>query len=129
MYLAVLSVSGFGFEEEPTWFEWFKNYRATMADHALETELIPRLTDQGIIPKLGKVLQECLTLFNQLSSAKAKKKKKKKEKKRKKRQKKLSSKHHPYMTEILLKGRKIASHQSIKLPELSCSATRPPPKD
>lgn len=43
---------GFGFEEEPTWFEWFKNYRATMADHALETELIPRLTDQGIIPKL-----------------------------------------------------------------------------
>ena len=46
---------GFGFDEDPAWFDWFHKYRNSMADKTLETELIPRLKDQGVVTKLGMV--------------------------------------------------------------------------
>ena len=47
--------TGFGFDEDPAWFDWFHKYRNSMADKTLETELIPRLKDQGVVTKLGMV--------------------------------------------------------------------------
>ncbi|KAL4229710.1 hypothetical protein ACF0H5_010098 [Mactra antiquata] len=46
---------GISYQDSPEWFDWFDNYRSTMCEIAVDTEIIPLLSQQdGVIPKLEK---------------------------------------------------------------------------
>ena len=50
-YLFLLS--GFGFEDDASWFQWDKESKFSTSDHTFQVDLIPKLKEQGMDVKLG----------------------------------------------------------------------------
>ena len=46
-------LSGFGFEDDASWFQWDKEYKFSTSDHTFQVDLIPKLKEQGMDVKLG----------------------------------------------------------------------------
>lgn len=43
---------GFVYDEDPTWYDWFHDFRNAVVDPTLDQELIPLIKEAGMIPKL-----------------------------------------------------------------------------
>lgn len=43
---------GFDYDEDPDWYEWYHDCRSITTDHSFDSDIIPLLTENGIIPKL-----------------------------------------------------------------------------
>lgn len=47
---------GYVYDDDPTWYDFYHDYRTTFLDYQLDNEIIPFLTENGMIPKLGNHL-------------------------------------------------------------------------
>jgi hypothetical protein len=59
-YIAISTVSGISYQDEEAtgWFDWFDGYRSLMVEGAIDKEVLPLLTQQGVVPNLGMILHE-----------------------------------------------------------------------